>query len=1783
MSTDLHTILTLPSVDLSAFEIRGSKAGANNARTTGLVYVDGNYSPSSNIIDGTGFFTQDSSVVSSISFNVPYASFTALNLKVNDTLFTDATYTISRIDSSSIIEMDRTTGLNGSYPVRFTLGQREYLVEPDIFNNEVKQGTADFSNGVDLVFGWGTNWISELSIGDVIKHDGYQVSYKIATVLNNNLLQLDSDYAGDTTTGPYTANKVIIGREKVQYVKDDFYYDKNGGYWRYDATTGSNIPTSIGNSPLAHGDNTADGLVLKYSKASSSTAPDLSETALVFNKVFAQSTTYDALQFPLPAVPYPEDTFTLYVNNIKKDRYPVGNQFYIISYSQNPVYTPPPPPTSRYVANLMFLKRVQNIYPSTSATENGILQFIDSSGNSLTDVLGGSESINLDGTSQTAYKDYVIEPNSGIATITDSTVDEPLVRYIGADLGPYIDYGFAVYLDGVRQKISFPAKNTDDVVFQTATGRFKPTHKSYPGYNELYEIHYQVEGASIDSESSVVATGQTLVQARNYPIKRDTLIVSKNGEVLEENTDYHASYLTGSVNFFSALDSTDALSFSYTPLSLQVNGLSRSDGTSYCTTYDSRLIIKDSQTLTFSILNPNLSTESISVLRVFNETRDSDYNLGGLTKTGSDITLQLDSTNSVIGCLPSDTVLIDYKFASTKTEYSPAYINNFVVSSGSDTVYFEGQNIVPLFSQNSILRLGDQGSSAEYFFIIDSSVFTGIDTKIILKTSSPVDLVNPATSISEPVTFLTIPAAASPITAGSPTVSFPDINIKNLFRTNTLIRIQDDVYNLLSAEYDISQRVTNLTLSTETLTDYTSNLSSLQYSDLPVYVEGATELFPRQPIVTTASQPGFIITTTDENRIFSLSSDTSNLYIDSSAYSYGSITNLGDLSSTISSDFRDLDVTTYVPGWSSNKIIPVSQSIYFGSISVLSVQATLRIDNTDSTGFSVTDGGSILLDQGIIKGQVYDIDYMGQRYLGGHQAGFSVTYFTSLPAKSKIAASFQFRNLDQFYIQVLSERDFLGNVTIPRIEQETASLSDNVGQGGDVATDENEGNSEGGLVSTEYQRQDAEIETRIFKNIYDFFGDRLVAYGQEMQAATGLTLFNNDGTFSEIEQGAATKSLNRIFPTADYTNQEPFKANPLTGEFTDTGAIFHKNRTDVTGIGSYWSYQLPVDMTSYIGRADSTRRYRVNNVVDDNHLVLTTTFKENSTTKSAGDKYVGSIAYPVYDDDGYMGPKIVGSKNSLFGINDSDVFNVILDGTGRDYTFTTLPGLMGIFFPLSKLNGEQVASILSDITGLSADIEQVLDPTTIYGYRDALVLRTMDFTNCMTLGDGSAVSKLGFIPGTQACGNWDRTGKGPETILCLEEAVFLDREKLVLQDIYNDGTSNKLNRIDSSNYDRAVTVSLLDSSQMNIIALEQPKISTEIAALNWILRETSTSPYDSTANTVDALSRANQMLSDNSAALVYDSSIYPNWGLDTTSWKWVLDFKERTQYIRGKDTVSGIGVDTPSGLNVVPINGQTQFRLNSISYNDLRVLNTTIDGTSFSPALYYEDNNALISGAWSGWNPVIGNVYSYNNQITFSLSSVPLFRVRATGPITSVTYSVDTTGLTLNWMFGVIPNSQLFDYNIYYTVGLMKFGINVTGIFDATGYNGYNLISSKSYVLASGSMPPDATVYSALRPCYARYQTISDNNLVDRSGFDSSRANTLINRSNYLASVRESQIASSITRDILLRDQTDTGDLYAWADARFNRRQGCNARLDQLTKMAASNKSALTTNKRIYK
>lgn len=1711
MPTDLDKILTYQSIDLYSFEIRGAKSGINNARTTGPVYVNGNYIPAKSNVTGDSSFVSDSSLVIDFAFDPPYASLGTEGLKIGDGLTVDSsTFQITKIDTTDSFEIDRNSGFNGTKPTTFALTDRDYLVEPDVTVNTTTTGQASFTQGDSTVIGTGTDWSGTLDTDDFIKHNGFQQYFKIKGVINNTTLGLWSPYTGDTTTGTYTAKRWKIGRTRIQFAKNDIDYDNQSGRWEYDATRGSDITTSTNFQPLH------DGITLKFTHSIDEDAPDIMDVATEDYLTLSRETQYDTFQFALPVVPH-EETMELYINDIKKEMF----QDYVLSYSQMPLYVPPPPPDERRVANVMFMEKVENIQPDTSLTATGQIRITDDEGNDIVGIMPGTEEVSIDGTSLNPYEEYVLEFNTGTLEIIESTFDEQIVKYVGTSYSEIIDYGFSIYLNGVKQKISFPPEADDDVLFQIETGRMKPRDKDHPGPDEIYQINYMVDTTPITDETIIGTEGQT-IEVNSYPIKQESIFLLKNGIILDEGTDFFVSYLTGRISFTENLTDSDVIVINYVPLSKQVNDLTYEDGEWYCTVHDSRLTIVNIENFEFRLINVALDPAEIEILRIYNESKDKDYDLTGINTDGGTIRLAKTSINISIGLDGSDIVLIDYKFANETTEYAPISINYLTISEGDESIYIEGTDLTPYVDASAVVNLQQPDAATQYYFIIDSSSYDGYGTVIGLASPTPEDIINPKMYISDdPVDYLTVPLSASPITTGSTTVVFPGENIQNIFRPFTALKIGDDLYQVLGATYDSDTNV--VSLNSEILYDTTdsTSLASIEYSDNPIYEEATTEIIAQMSIVTLVNQPGFIMN--NNNGIIDITADSSGLTIDGTTFLYESNPTLGDMSSAIdSSNISAMTLTTYVPQWPSDKIIPVeSESVYADSSTVLYVNSALRYQDADSTSytdtttFSTSDAGTIILDNPLERKDRYKLDYMGREFLSDQQVEYSANYFVDLPAGSKVSASFEYDNLDQFYIQVLDQRDFFESVSIPRMTEEAFQLNDNVGQGGDVVGDTATGASEGGLTGDEFKRQDTEIECRVFEEIYDFFSDRVEAMGEEYNAAFGYRLFNNDGIFNKAEQIAAYKPVSRIFPDPDYTNLEPMWVNPLTGYFNTTGAVFTNGSTTVNNVGKAdWTNQLTSG--DFIGLTDSTKRYQIANVPSSASLILNEPFIEVSTNLSInpeGAGYGASTTYPIYDDDGNLGFKVTGTKYKNFGLDDGDVFNCSIDDVNHSYTFNDpplSPFLLYLMFRVDRLNASDISKILtSAIPGMVCTAERVTDPNEPFGYRETLVLRTDTTSNKIWLGYGSAVSKLGFTSGQTVYGNLNTVDHNPELLndnLELYELAFRNdstnsfvpgNEIDDWVQIRNAGFLNKLDRTDTTNIQAVDDAYLRAGYELGYLNYEISRLNTEISALGIILQEPSLPSY---GNSLIAYNNAQVALTNATAARNYAADIYPDWQDKTNNWRWVLDFTDSTQYIRGVDS-SGIGVDTSSGPGITPIAGQDTFILETPPGYDVRFFNGVGGDTTYGPALTYENTGTPVDGSWTGWDtalPVDGS-YSLDNQITFHFNAQLIFTLKQDPGFTTPAYRITASDLRLNWNETDGPHSHVFNFGLYPSVQNLIDGIDVISGFGAanipydTNYDYTNLQITAPTTITPY---PGLTIYTGTSsPAFSIYTSDSSTQL----------------------------------------------------------------------------------------
>jgi len=1871
MPLSLDEIKLLETVNFDPFEIRGAKSGIGNARTTGPLYTSGSYIPTYGTIYGDASFSSDSSIVIALTLHAPYSGLDARNLKIGDTLTYGSSRLIDVIVDQTSVWLDATAGFTGTADFTASLIPRDYLVEPDKINNTFYYGTTVFSEGSPWVLGVGTTWLTDLTSNDYIKSDSYQKYFRILQVSSDSTLKLATPFIGTPTViGPSTAKKQLIDQMYYRYTKDDFRYEKNGGFWiQNDSTTDSDLLATT--NPVSM----VDGVDLRFVHSINPNAPDMMDSNLALNLDLARRTTRPIFQFPLPAVPNPEESLELKINKVTV----VRGQDYVVSYSQDPIYITPPAPEDRQVANLMFLlsEPGQNL----SGVYNGNIKFVDSSGNSIVGVMPGTETIQVNGADQTVNIDYLLDADAGVAVASSAIVEEPLVKYVGKDISELLSYGISFSLDGRKLRYSIPPRDTDEVRMAPEVGRVVPVGSDHPAPGEEYMVNYQVQGGPVTNEVILVSVGMTAFRVSQYPLKDNSVILVKNSEILDEDTDFRVSTQTGRIILTSPIVAGDSISVSYYPLVKQVNGLSY-PGNWTCTSYGTRLAVVSASSFEFSLADYALDPRQITILRVYNETRNKDYDLTGLTPLETTFILAANPTNIAIGLDVNDVITINYEFLSEPLEYFPVLFNNYSVLQDSSTMYLQAIDARPFFSEGSVVRLVPSNARNSYLFAVRDAIYDGEDTSVNFYSKVPQDLVNPRITASDAsVSFVPIGFPAEALVSGSNSIRFPGLNRPDMFRPYSAIKIGgSDLYGVAGASFD--SEATVVSLSSSLASDWTSvsELNSVEISDCPIYDEGTVSVLARKPVITTPEQPGLTLSYQSKGTAYvSIDASAMSIVTDASSYRFDWNNNatLADLSGSLS--IGPFAAAVYISDWMSLRLKPVSGlATWLDSSTVLPVRTSLLFNGQYTEDFQIFNEG-ITLNSGLEPGQRYSLDYIGRDYLGDSTVSYSARYFSMLPARSRLQASFQYDNLDQFYVQVMTRLQFLEEVVEPAIDEENAQLAGGGGQGGDLPSDADQGNAEGGLVNDPFRQRDAEIWCRTYETIYDYFSDRLQDLSAEMYSVFGYKLCNNDGLLSKYDQGMiASKSFNRLWPNSDWTSYDPALITPLTGATNGPGgAIFTNGSNIVTGVvdpngfGTRWELQTLAG--GWIRPVDGTRDYMVVTALSDSTVIIMDPYA-GPTSSSDGELFTLTSKFPLFDDDGYLGPKINGTRASIRPkLVNGDVFSCWVDGVQKDATFSdpTFPPPLSKQKSLRKFSLDDAAqTINNDIPEINATAEWIFDASSSYGYKTVLVLRTLGSYNRLSIAStGSANFKLGFTSDMTAVGNYDTSDSSSESMWLSEERGHLVTEQGLVSEVIAIGIPPRGDKVDRSSayalpYLNGILPEITD--QTNAIHVQLTRLSEEIDTLQNLLLEPN---RPDASQTLTALYLAQQAVLDCSSALSADGSMLGSWMGAMDPGTWALDFTAGHQKILGKNTSTGIGGETVFPFPYVPIAGQTTFILEVPAGYDRRIANFDAN----KPVIRYADSSGIMPGIWSGWDttgaqqvfsiastetsPVVitnalaltlywtdmflqpqssafpystystvgalktgintvsgfdatgnnafnlyktdlvdatNNIfisgvniflkgidsrYSITNQISFQLYQSALFTIGNSPDKTSPYVITDESALTIRWVDPYGSQTSSFMYSMFPTVGTMKSAINLSPGFDATG----NLIydgDPSGFQLGSEYMNPRVTVYPGLKPCFVDYQTLSDKNLTDRTDYIVDRIAEIDTRLGYFNGTRRTEIVQTVSDEELLRaSDGGRGNLYIWANNRFNRVQGCESKLVQTKAIQSRNGSALTVNK----
>ena len=157
------------------------------------------------------------------------------------------------------------------------------------------------------------------------------------------------------------------------------------------------------------------------------------------------------------------------------------------------------------------------------------------------------------------------------------------------------------------------------------------------------------------------------------------------------------------------------------------------------------------------------------------------------------------------------------------------------------------------------------------------------------------------------------------------------------------------------------------------------------------------------------------------------------------------------------------------------------------------------------------EGGDINLIDPIVIDDRFRINYHGldaHAESEGEDVSLSCRFFTVLPKGSSVEVYMDYINQDQFYIQTLTERDFLKIECLPDISRLVKDKTSGGGSGDDQGGDDTAPVYKGGRENLKYMLRDEEIKKDLYIKIYKWYKDRMRNLASELQLVGGFRFGN---------------------------------------------------------------------------------------------------------------------------------------------------------------------------------------------------------------------------------------------------------------------------------------------------------------------------------------------------------------------------------------------------------------------------------------------------------------------------------------------------------------------------------------------------------------------------------------------------------------------------------------------------------------------------------------------------
>jgi len=534
-----------------------------------------------------------------------------------------------------------------------------------------------------------------------------------------------------------------------------------------------------------------------------------------------------------------------------------------------------------------------------------------------------------------------------------------------------------------------------------------------------------------------------------------------------------------------------------------------------------------------------------------------------------------------------ENMVAPYKYACTSPEW--ININNTMigVDHGTSQITFQGK-LIDNVREGTILSIGNNHiyqvqkvtQNVDNFEI---SLNSYIDPEVKVQTyfdyikisSVPIVLTTPGPQPMVQYTYIT-PYKHTGYAAVK--ISIDKINFKevidNLNIKETSLKYSDyDNFGLLFEgiknieSYVPGNRPFNVLLNNsynDVLSDafdkYALKSTMDQYTNLPSYIPIAVGAFDIRYTVPSGYAGTFSVKVTSE--YLSIKEHTFDLYGNElekeTSIQYINTKDMKDLVTSIIPKITSVISSTLFPfttilknqdtfglgGWGYTHLTTLIGGYLSGNQTIyatVDVRSFIAIGNLNERKLEVTkeytiNNGVVELVTPVAPLDRYTLSYMGLDNLYENE-GDSITcscrFITALPIGYRLDVYLEYQNIDQFYIQKLTERKFSEIVTVPQIEQIVEQKAFVGGQGNDSGTTNNSTpNYEGGVADINYLLQDEYIKKQLYLRFFKWYKQRLRGLSAEMQLGLGFK-FGHSNAVGEVDGYYSLED--QYVETEDYT------------------------------------------------------------------------------------------------------------------------------------------------------------------------------------------------------------------------------------------------------------------------------------------------------------------------------------------------------------------------------------------------------------------------------------------------------------------------------------------------------------------------------------------------------------------------------------------------------------------------------------------------------------------------